>query len=242
MVRILSIILTVILSCYIAFFYVLFHKERNEHLCQGIEIIVRDSLDKHFVNESDLISLLKRDGLSPLKKKLSAINTDSIEKHLIKNEMISEAEVYKTPSGKIKLEVTQKMPILRVMSANGAYYVDNKGTTMPISQRYVAHVPIATGYMEKEFAENELYEFALFLQDNEFWNNQIEQICVFPNKEVELFPRVGRFRIVLGSLDDFEEKLNKLRLFYDQAIPKVGWDKYSVIDLKYKNQIVCTKK
>ena len=113
---------------------------------------------------------------------------------------------------------------------------------MPISQRYVAHVPIATGYMEKEFAENELYEFALFLQDNEFWNNQIEQICVFPNKEVELIPRVGRFRIVLGSLDDFEEKLNKLRLFYDQAIPKVGWDKYSVIDLKYKNQIVCTKK
>ena len=228
MVRILSIILTVILSCYIAFSYVLFHKERNEYLCQGVEIIVRDSLDKQFVNESD--------------KKLSAINTDSIEKHLIKNEMISEAEVYKTPSGKIKLEVTQKMPILRVMSANGAYYVDNKGTTMPISQRYVAHVPIATGYMEKEFAENELYEFALFLQDNEFWNNQIEQICVFPNKEVELIPRVGRFRIVLGSLDDFEEKLNKLRLFYDQAIPKVGWDKYSVIDLKYKNQIVCTKK
>ena len=73
-------------------------------------------------------------------------------------------------------------------------------------------------------------------------NNQIEQICVFPNKEVELIPRVGRFRIVLGALDDFEEKLNKLRLFYDQAIPKVGWDKYSVIDLKYKNQIVCTKK
>lgn len=65
---------------------------------------------------------------------------------------------------------------------------------------------------------------------------------MFPNKEVELIPRVGRFRIVLGSLDDFEEKLNKLRLFYDQAIPKVGWDKYSVIDLKYKNQIVCTKK
>lgn len=211
-------------------------------MCQGIEVIVRDSLDKHFVNEADLISLLKRDGLSPFNKMLSSINTDSIEKRLTKNEMIAKAEAYKTPSGKIKLEVTQKMPILRVMSTNGAYYIDNNGTTMPISKRYVAQVPIVTGYVEKDFAENELYKFALFLQDNEFWDNQIEQICVFPNKDVELIPRVGRFRIVLGSLDDFEGKLKKLKLFYDQAIPKVGWEKYSVIDLKYKNQIVCTKK
>lgn len=242
MIRILSIILTVLFGSYIAFSYVIFHKEWDDRLCQGIEVIVRDSLDKHFVNETDLISLLKRDGLSPFNKMLSSINTDSIEKRLTKNEMIAKAEAYKTPSGKIKLEVTQKMPILRVMSTNGAYYIDNNGTTMPISKRYVAQVPIVTGYVEKDFAENELYKFALFLQDNEFWDNQIEQICVFPNKDVELIPRVGRFRIVLGSLDDFEGKLKKLKLFYDQAIPKVGWEKYSVIDLKYKNQIVCTKK
>ncbi|MCD7935525.1 MAG: cell division protein FtsQ, partial [Tannerellaceae bacterium] len=33
-----------------------------------------------------------------------------------------------------------------------------------------------------------------------------------------------------------------LQVFYEQAIPKVGWDKYSLINLKFKDQIVCTKK
>ena len=113
---------------------------------------------------------------------------------------------------------------------------------MPVSPRYVAHVPIATGYIEKELAITDLYKFALFLQKDEFWNDQIDQIFVHPDGETELIPRVGSHRIVLGTLDDFETKLQNLKLFYDQAIPIVGWEKYSVISLKYKNQIVCTKK
>ncbi|MEG1545261.1 MAG: cell division protein FtsQ, partial [Tannerellaceae bacterium] len=136
----------------------------------------------------------------------------------------------------------QKIPILRVISVRGNFYVDNLGSTMPISPRYVMQLPIVSGYVEKEFAMNELYKFALFLQENEFWNNQIEQIYVYPDGEIELIPRVGDHRIVLGTFDNFEEKLANLQLFYDQAIPKVGWEKYGMINLKYKNQIVCTKK
>ena len=156
--------------------------------------------------------------------------------------MIARVEAYKTPSGLVKMEVTQKMPILRIMGVRGNYYVDNLGTTMPISRRYVAHVPIASGYVEKELAVTDLYKFALFLQGNEFWNDQIEQIYVYPDNEVELIPRVGSHRIMLGPLEGFEEKLANLRLFYEQAIPKMGWEKYSMINLKYKNQIVCTKR
>ena len=63
-----------------------------------------------------------------------------------------------------------------------------------------------------------------------------------PDQEVELVPRVGNHRIMLGTLEGFEEKLAHLKLFYEQAIPKMGWEKYSMINLKYKNQIVCTKK
>ena len=118
----------------------------------------------------------------------------------------------------------------------------NHGIIMPISHRYVAHVPVESGYIEKELATTDLYKFALFLQENDFWNDQVEQIFVHPDNEVELIPRVGNHRIMLGTFEGFEEKLDKLQLFYEQAIPKVGWEKYSIINLKYKNQIVCTKK
>jgi cell division protein FtsQ len=53
---------------------------------------------------------------------------------------------------------------------------------------------------------------------------------------------VGNHRIVLGDFDDYAGKMYKLQLFYEQAIPKLGWEKYDVINLKYKDQIVCAKK
>ena len=113
---------------------------------------------------------------------------------------------------------------------------------MPLSRHYVAHVLVASGYINKEFAMNELYHFVQFLQDNEFWNNQIDQIYVDADQEVELIPLVGNHKILLGSFDDYQKKLDNLKLFYEQAIPKVGWEKYSLINLKYRNQIVCTKR
>ena len=39
-----------------------------------------------------------------------------------------------------------------------------------------------------------------------------------------------------------KEKLEKLKVFYKEGLTKVGWDKYSVINLKYKGQVVCERK
>lgn len=242
LIRVISIVVAAVLSCYIVFASVYFTTVKRQKKCSGIGIVVTDSLDKHFVNEQDVAATLRRASLYPVGKTLGSINTDKIERELLKNEMIRSVEAYKTPSGIVKLEVMQKIPVIRIMGINGNYYVDNEGSTMPVSSRYVAHVPIATGYVEKTLAKNELYKFALFLQENKFWNNQIEQIVVHPDNEVELIPRVGNHRILLGTFDNYEEKLDNLMLFYRQAIPSVGWDKYSMISLKFKNQIVCTKK
>lgn len=242
MIRIVSIVVATLLFCYIVFVTFFFREMRQDELCRDLQVVVVDSLDKHFVSESDLVYILRRAKLDPIKKPMNEINTDKIEKELLKNEMIARVEVYKTPSGMIKLEVEQKIPILRVIGSRGNYYVDNLGTTMPVSRRYVAHVPVASGYVEKALAVTDLYKFALFLQENDFWNDQIEQIYVHPDSEVELIPRVGDHRIVLGTFDRFEEKLDDLQLFYEKAIPKVGWEKYSIISLKYNDQIVCTKR
>lgn len=242
MIRIVSIIVATLLCCYIVFVSFFFRDMQEDKACRELQVVVKDSLDKHFVSESDLVYILQKAKLNPIKKPLDRINTEKIETELKKNEMIARVEAYKTPSGIVKLEVEQKIPILRVISPRGNFYVDNLGTTMPVSFRYVADVPLVSGYVEKELAVTDLYKFALFLQENEFWNSQIEQIYVHPDSEVELIPRVGNHRIVLGSFDNFEEKLDNLRLFYDKVIPKTGWEKYSIINLKYKDQIVCTKR
>ena len=88
----------------------------------------------------------------------------------------------------------------------------------------------------------DLYQFALFLQKNKFWDAQIEQINVLKGREVELVPRVGDHIVFLGKIDNYENKLERLKEFYRKGLNKVGWNKYDRISVEFGNQIICTKK
>ena len=174
---------------------------------------------------------------------MDRIRSKTLERELAKHPLIDEVECYKTPSGKLCVEVSQRIPILRVMSANGEnYYLDNKGTVMPPDAKCVAHLAIVTGRVEKSFAMRDLYKFGVFLQNNKFWEAQIEQIHVLSDKDVELVPRVGDHIIYLGKLDGFERKLERMKAFYERGLNQVGWNKYSRISVEFSNQIICTKR
>ena len=62
-------------------------------------------------------------------------------------------------------------------------------------------------------------------------------------KEFELYPAIGNHKIIFGEAKDIAEKFEKLKLFYNEGLNKTdNWNKYAVVNLKYKNQVVCTKK
>ncbi|MDR2389680.1 MAG: cell division protein FtsQ [Tannerellaceae bacterium] len=241
-IRLIPVLIALFLLAYLVVILLFLKDHRRDDVCKDLTVTIRNSKEMRFLSEEQIVSALKQSGFYPVGRQMNAINTDKMEKELLRNEVLEQVDVYKTPSGVIRVDVKQKTPLMRVISTEGSFYIDSKGSLMPVSRRHAMYLPVASGYIRKELARSELYKFALFLQENEFWNNQIEQIYVYPDREVELVPRVGEHRILLGTFDNFREKLNNLQLFYEQAIPKVGWTKYSVINLKFKNQIVCTKK
>lgn len=170
------------------------------------------------------------------------IRTDLLEQQLNQHSLIEDAECYKTPNGSLCVEVTQRLPILRIISNKGEnYYIDSKGKIMSKDANCIAHLAVVTGNVEKSFAMKDLYKLGLFLHNNKFWDSQIEQINVTPEKEIELVPRIGEHIIFLGNIDNFEVKLEKLKVFYEKVLNQVGWNKYSRISLEFNNQIICTK-
>ena len=159
-----------------------------------------------------------------------------------KHPLISNAECYRTSDNRIGIEITQRLPILRVMAANGEnYYIDIKGQTMPIPES-AADVAIVTGHVTKAFATKELYEFGMYLRKHPLWQAQIQQINVTQAKELELVPRVGDHIIFLGKPGNYENKFKRLKTFYKKGLNEIGWNKYSRISLEFNNQIICTKK
>lgn len=240
--KVIFISLAVIIIGYIITVMVFLNPKTNTEVCTDLEIIVIDTLDRHFIKESEIISILKKEELIPTGKNLKNINSEKIEAVLEKNNLVKNAECYKTTGGKVIIEIYQKIPILRIFNNNGkSYYVDSDAGIMPASGNHAAYLPVASGYIDEEYAKTKLYNFALFLQNNKFWDTHIEQINVTENKDIELVPRIGNFIVILGKIDDYPQKLEKLKLFYDKGLNVVGWNKYSVINLKYKDQVVCKK-
>lgn len=241
--RILLSIVLLLIIVYLVIAVTTFNKKPVGQVCHDMELIIKDTAYAGFITKKEVVSLLESKGINPVGKKLGSIRTKTLEQVLSKHPLIDQVDCYKTPSGKLCIEVSQRIPILRVMNMNGDnYYLDNKGTVMPPEAKCVAHLAIATGNIEKSFAMRDLYKFGVFLQQNAFWNAQIEQIHVLPGKNVELVPRVGDHLIYLGRLDDFDSKLQRVKIFYEKGLNQVGWNKYSRINVEFSNQIICTKR
>ncbi len=243
MKKVLVIIGICVLAGYLIFAAFYFQDKPKDNVCSKFEVLVDNNENGQFINPDEIAKQVTDKGLNPAGKQISEINTYAIEKLIKSNQLIKKAEVFVANNSTVKAVIYERKPVLRIISNNGRnYYIDEEGAVMPLSHRSTAYLPVATGSIKEELAKGDLYKFALFLRNNEFWNAQIEQIVVEPNQDITLIPRVGDQRIVMGRLTDYEEKLDKLMTFYIKAQNENGWNKYSTLNLKYNKQVVGTKR
>jgi cell division protein FtsQ len=192
---------------------------------------------------------------------LNRFNVTELEDKLSNNHSIKEAQVYKTIDGELVISVKQRRPIVRIFSNNESYYIDENGRLMPLSNKYTARLLVVNGALNEPFAKrysisydsledsvssktllDEIYKISNFIDKSEFWKAQIEQIHVDKVSGFILIPKVGNHKIVFGGIDNMDGKFEKLMIFYKKGLSKTGWNEYSEINLKYKNQVVCTKR
>ena len=121
------------------------------------------------------------------------------------------------------------------------FYIDDKGDIIK-GVPTALYLPIASGNIDREMARNELLDIALFLQRERFWEEQTEQIFFTAGKEALLVPRIGNHIVEIGKIENLDEKFAKLRKFYEKGLNEIGWNKYSKINIEFKNQVICTKR
>lgn len=234
-------ILSVSLLAYLIIVLTFAATKLGEVKCEGLQVVVDDTEENAFIDEEDVLKLIKRNYGDLKNVNVVSIDKDSMEHVLVRNSVIKSAQVYYSIDGFFHVEITQRRPVLRIMSGDG-YYVDEDGKVMPLSGKYTARVVVATGNISKKFACNGLYPFVMSLREDRFWDALIEQIQVVNGNEVILTPKIGNFRIIVGELSGIDKKMENLRLFLQEGIALKGWNVYKEINLKFENQIVCVKR
>ena len=215
----------------------------NERLHQyaAISEINIKASENQFINENMVKDFLSTSSnIFDDTVRLYDFKLDETEDLLTSHPSIESAEVFTSNKGEICVNIEQKEPVVRVVSKTGGYYLDHLGQVMPLSDNYTAKLIVVSGDVNKE-NHSDIINFASFLNESSFWKSQITQLH-FDNQEVFLAPRIGNHKIHFGQLNKIKEKLDNLYHFYKNAMPVKGWQTYSDISLKYKNQIICTKK
>ena len=218
--------------------------------CKDVKVLLPGRFN--FIERGEVDNILKESAGEMVGRDLIGINIHRLEKVLKANPFIEFAKVYVDMTGVIHIQLRQREPVLRVVNmANLHYYIDANGKKIPLSNNYTAKVLVASGMIEEDFSgrvdtlktkmAKDLFRVASYIKGDTLWDNQIEQLFVDLKGDVEMVPRVGAHKIILGNADSLQTKFRNLLIFYKRAIPMVGWDTYKTINLKYANQIVCQK-
>lgn len=229
--------------------------------CKSVNVNIDESEGNFFVEQSDVLNAIHDKWGALVGKRIDAINMNVLETMIQNNPFILRAEVFSTIDGEVNIDVKQREPVLRIInSENQSFYIDKKGMYMPVSDKFASYVPVASGnipdkYVSGSIIKNpneiksapynmtlpeQLFELAMFTRNDELWGAQFVQYYVNEDGDIELIPRVGNQRIILGDTQHMKEKFDKLLLFYQKG-PSSDWNKYNTINLKFADQVVCTK-
>lgn len=232
---------------------------------QNLNINIDTEGGNFFVNQDEISRAFINRGYESGTVALQDINIKDLETFFDQYPSVKKSQVYTSIDGTVYIQILQRRPIARVYSNNGdSYYMDEEGWLMPLSASYTSRVPVVNGqinapfnlYYSINFAEedsintdipgqkrlHELFLMVSAINKSKLWDAQFNQLYFNTDGEMELIPRVGNHTILIGNAQSIEEKLNKLHLFYKEGLNKIGWNAYSTINLKYKDQVVCTKR
>ena len=217
-----------------------FTSKRNENRKLKKSVILFVGNTEPFVKQETVNKLLIAiaEGVSSIQQ----VNLDlnKLEKNLNAQEMIEKSDVYVSIDGVLKAVVRQKTPIARIFDNEGSFYIDYEGNRMPLSTNFTARVPLVSGGINKNNNED-LAQLLRIIHDDPFLKKNIIGIEIMPNGSLKMHNRNFDFQIDFGKLINMEHKFKNYKAFLQKAVLDSSLYKYKKIDLRFTEQVVCTK-
>ncbi len=233
--------------------WIMARNRKANTFAEGLQVNVVElpSGDK-MISERDVRqALLAAFGSDLENSELANLEVERMERVLEADPFVKNADVYIDQNNQMHIQIDQREPLVRVLDNNGNnYYLDAAGKKMPPSKNFAARVIVATGNIAPytpEFREKrksslkDLFNLTQTLLADEFLASFIQQIHINNAGDFILVPLIGDQKIVLGSTKKLEDKLHRLKIFYQEGMPYEGWRKYETINLKYSGQVVCKR-
>ena len=244
--------LWVVLGCALIVLLVAAFNKKESALCTGIKIEIEGATTNIFIDEHDIRSIIEKyAGKKIVGKKIKDFDIEFMEKELEKDVWLKKATIYFDNQGMLRANIFEREPLARIFVIDGnTFYIDDEIRILPLSSKHTARLPVFTNFhtIEKKLSIRDsnllksIKSLSAFIQKDSFLMSMIDQIDINKQNQFELIPKMGKQQIYFGDTLDMKEKFERFTLFYKKVIPKYGWDKYSKVNLQYRNQVVASIK
>jgi cell division protein FtsQ len=224
------------------------HKKNS--LCVGSKVEISASNQTYFVNEKEIDEIINASG-DIKERPIKSIDITALENALQKNVWIKNAELYFENNSLLHIDIEQRQPIARLFTVNGtSTYLDKDALRLPIKNTATARVLVITNFTSNNevlahtdsLLLMDIKQISNFIYADSFWNAQIAQVNITNTGKFELIPTVGNHIVKFGDANNLKEKFERLYTFYTKAWIQNGIDTYNLIDIRFNNQVVATKK
>ncbi|WP_439130751.1 cell division protein FtsQ/DivIB [Polaribacter sp.] len=217
-----------------------FSSKRNENRKVSDIIVEFENGENNFLTHAMVYKLLIQKGDSIRNQAKSVINLYSLENNVIQNPYVEKASVFLSIDGLLKATLKQRTPVARIVGKNNSYYVDKEGVKMPLSTNYSARVLLVSG-IDNDEDLNEILPLINTITTDSFLHKEVVGIEKSDTKEYQFSVRSGNYKIDFGKLIEVDIKIKKLKAFYNKTFEDKTIQNYKTINVKYHNQVVCTK-
>lgn len=265
MKRIVNIIIIILLASGVIFLFVFANQKQNEIHCKEFVINIDYNNAPQLITKSTIKRQITDAGIRVKGEHIATIKAKKLQKILSNNPYIKRATISVGVNGIVTANILQRKPLVRVIDQeSNQCLIDHDGYRMPVNPDFPVRLVLASGNVRNlkqnilDTVRNEsgrgytviktlpsdlnkIHKIALKLEKDTLTSALIEQIYFNDKREIELVPKMGDQSIILGDTVSLDEKLKNLHVFYSKGMKNFAWNNYKVINLKYKNQVVCSK-
>jgi cell division protein FtsQ len=200
-----------------------------------ISVRLSEKAPVYFSDEKDIREIVKKENPSG---KVGALDIPALEKKINALPAVDSANVYLNLNGKLNLDIIQRVPVFRLNKEGRDFYVDEKGTEFPISKTYSHPCMLVTGSVRKD-EYPKLAELVEKIDNDDFSKKYFIGISK-DNDDYNLLTSEGNYKVEIGDLDNIEFKVKGFKTFVEKYLVFQDPEKYSMVSVKYQNQIVTT--
>ena len=223
-------------------------KIESEQMLSKVEVHINSGKKYHFIEETQILNeTINNRNIDIMHTPVKKLDIQTMEQVLKADPWVADATLYVDAKRVLHMSVTQRIPVARLFEQNGtSCYMDNTLSIMPLAPNFIYYTSVITNVpmLGTDSLGTAIKKQMLMLvhtiQADTFWNAQISQIIVDSDYSFELIPVLGQQKIIFGDTSRMKEKFNNLFAFYKNVLNRIGWDKYDMLDVRFKGQVVAS--